>query len=70
MTKKEYIERGYAHHFADDMKATAEYCKKHFPGIVSAVIPYADMFCEHKFLFNTENDLSIGIAYVGWFAKK
>ena len=57
MTKKEYIERGYAHHFADDMKATAEYCKKHFPGIVSAVIPYADMFCEHKFLFNTENDL-------------
>lgn len=57
MKKQEYIENGYTHHFSDNMAATAEYCKEHFSKIVSQVIPYADMFLEHKFLFNTENDL-------------
>ncbi len=57
MKKQEYLKSGYTHHFSDDMEATAEYCRKNFPKIVSQVIPYADMFCEHKFLFNTENDL-------------
>ena len=35
----------------------AAYCKKHHPKKVEDTIKYADMFCDHVFLFNTENDL-------------
>lgn len=57
MTKQEFLEAGYQKHFADDAAAVAQYWKKKNPEKVQQIIDYADMFCEHKFLFNTENDL-------------
>jgi len=39
------------------MKLEAEYCKKHHADKVASTIEYADMFTNHVFLFNTENDL-------------
>ena len=39
------------------MKQVAEFCKKNYPEKVKEIIKYADMFCRHEFLFNTENDL-------------
>lgn len=57
MTKQEFIQAGYANHYLDDKKAVAEYWKKRNPKKVEAIIHYADMFCRHEFLFNTENDL-------------
>ena len=57
MTKQEFLENGYAHHFLDDPKAAAEYCRKHYGEQAKKVVAYADMFCRHEFLFNTENDL-------------
>lgn len=38
-------------------KLVAEYWKEKNPEKVQDVIAYADMFCRHEFLFNTENDL-------------
>lgn len=38
-------------------KQVAEYWKKRDPKKVAEIIAYADMFCRHEFLFNTENDL-------------
>ena len=57
MTKKEFLENGYQKHFADEAAQVALYWKKKNPEKVQQIIEYADMFCEHKFLFNTENDL-------------
>jgi len=38
-------------------RQVAEYWKKRDPKKVAEIIAYADMFCKHEFLFNTENDL-------------
>lgn len=57
MTKQEFLETGYMHHYIDDPKAIADYCRKNYPQKVKEVIAYADRFCRHEFLFNTENDL-------------
>lgn len=38
-------------------KQVAEYWKQKNPDKVAEIIRYADMFCRHEFLFNTENDL-------------
>lgn len=57
MTKQEFIESGYPHHFLDDPKAVVEYCLKYEAEKAKEVISYADRFCAHEFLFNTENDL-------------
>ena len=39
------------------MEELVNYCKKYHKDKTEAVIKYADMFCRHEFLFNTENDL-------------
>lgn len=57
MTKQEFIQRGYAGHFLDDAKAVADYCRGNYKDQASEVIAYADKFCQHEFLFNTEHDL-------------
>lgn len=57
MTKQEFLKQGYGHHFLDDPKAIADYCRRNWPRKVEEVIAYADRFCAHEFLFNTENDL-------------
>lgn len=57
MTKQEFIEQGYACHFLDDAKAVADYCRGNYKDQAREVIAYADKFCRHEFLFNTENDL-------------
>lgn len=38
-------------------KGVAEYWKQRNPRKIEEIISYADMFCRHEFLFNTENDL-------------
>ena len=38
-------------------REVAEYWKKRDPKKVAEIVDYADMFCRHEFLFNTENDL-------------
>ena len=38
-------------------KEVAEYWKQKDPKKVKEILTYADMFCKHEFLFNTENDL-------------
>lgn len=57
MTKQEFWEQGYGNHFLDEPKAVADYCRRYHPEKVKEVIAYADKFCAHEFLFNTENDL-------------
>lgn len=38
-------------------REVAEYWKQKNPKKVEEIVAYADMFCRHEFLFNTENDL-------------
>lgn len=38
-------------------REVAEFWKKRDPKKVEEIVAYADMFCRHEFLFNTENDL-------------
>lgn len=57
MTKQEFLQRGYEWHFPDDAKAVADYCWENYEKEAKEVIAYADKFCQHEFLFNTEHDL-------------
>lgn len=57
MTKQQFLSDGYQKHFVDDGAAIASYWKNRNPKKVQEVIWYADQFCNHEFLFNTENDL-------------
>ncbi len=43
--------------FIDDAAFIADYCKKHYPEHVEDVLVHANLVLEHKFWFNTENDL-------------
>lgn len=57
MTKQEFIQRGCAGDFFGDAKAVADYCLKYHKKQAEEIISYADKFCRHEFLFNTEHDL-------------
>ena len=57
MTKQQFLAQRYERHFLDDSKAIVDYCRQKYPKKAEDVIAYADKFCRHEFLFNTENDL-------------
>lgn len=57
MTKQELTECAYSHHFIDDAGKIAAYCRTNLTKEAEECIRYADLFCAHRFLFNTEHDL-------------
>lgn len=57
MRKQEFLKNGYQHHFMDNPRAIADYCRRNYPGEVKEILWYADRYCDHEFWFNTEHDL-------------
>lgn len=66
MNKKTFFESSSKKFFFDDLKATAAYCKLHWPEDVAHILRVADEVVEQKFLFDLKWDMERTYEYVSF----